>query len=166
MTELETQREPVPRNDAGELDTALAFLDFARSCVLKKVQGLDEEQLRRRLVVSDTTLLGLVQHLADSERYWFGYTLAGDETYADVDFDMVVPDHRRAEEVLADYRAAIEESDRHIAAAGSPEALTATPVHDAPRTLRWVLAHVTGETVRHAGHADILREQIDETTGR
>ena len=55
---LETQRESTPRDDGGELETALAFLEFARGCLLKKVQGLDEEQLRRRLVVSETTLLG------------------------------------------------------------------------------------------------------------
>ncbi len=46
----ETQRRPVPRNDSGELDTALAFLDFNRESVLKKADGLDEEQLRRVLV--------------------------------------------------------------------------------------------------------------------
>ena len=68
---LETQRERVPRNDGGELDTALAFLSFQRACVFKKIEGLDEEQLRRRLVVSDTTLLGLVKHFADGERWWF-----------------------------------------------------------------------------------------------
>src|SRR6185312_15235921 len=135
---LESQREAVPRNDGGELDTALAFMAFARSCVLKKVAGLSEEQLRRRLVVSDTTLLGLVQHLTDGERYWFGHTLAGDPAHADVDFDMVVPEDRSAEDVVADYRAAIAESDAHIAAAGSPDTLTAEPVGDAPRTLRWV----------------------------
>src|SRR5215217_5582608 len=111
---LESQREAVPSNDDGELDTALAFLAFARGCVLKKLDGLDEQQLRRRLVVSDTTLLGLVQHLADGERYWFGHVLAGDPTYADVDFDMVVPQDRRPDEVIADYRASIAESDAHI----------------------------------------------------
>ncbi|GIF05460.1 DinB family protein [Actinoplanes siamensis] len=163
---LETQREPVPRADGGELDTALAFLAFARSCVLKKVDGLDEEQLRRRLVVSDTTLLGLVRHLTDTERYWFGYTLAGDDRWAGVDFGMVVPADRSPAEVVADYRTAIAESDAHIHAAGDPEARTARPVHDEPRTLRWVLAHATSETVRHAGHADILRELIDGVTGR
>lgn len=163
---LETQREAVPRNDAGELDTALAFLSFARSCVLKKCDGLTEEQLRRRFVVSDTTLLGLVQHLTDGERYWFGHTVGGDPAYADVDFSMVVPPDRSAQEVLADYRAAIAASDALVAAAGDPETRTAVPVGDEPRTLRWVLAHVTGETVRHAGHADILRELLDGTTGR
>src|SRR6185436_12423645 len=108
---LESQRERVPLNDAGELDTALAFLTFARSCVLKKTAGLDEEQLRRRLVVSETTLLGLVRHLTDAERYWFGFTLAGDEEYADVDFAMTVPPDRTAEQVLGAYREAIAASD-------------------------------------------------------
>ncbi len=163
---LESQREHVPLNDGGELDTAMAFLAFARSCVLKKVSGLNEEQLRRRLVVSDTTLLGLVQHLAHSERYWFGYTLAGDPRYADVGFDMVVAADRSADQVVEDYRAAIGESDAHIRAAGGLDVRTVQPVNDEPRTLRWVIAHVTSETVRHAGHADILRELIDGVTGR
>ena len=163
---LESQREAVPRRDAGELDTVLAFLSFARSCVFEKLEDLDEEQLRRRLVVSDTTLLGLVQHLTDGERYWFGYTLAGDSRYADVDFAMVVPPQRSTDAVIADYHAAIAESDARIAAAARPDVLTAVPIDEAPRTLRWVLAHMTSETVRHAGHADILRELIDGTTGR
>jgi uncharacterized protein DUF664 len=163
---LETQRERVPLDDAGELDTALAFLTFARSCVLKKVTGLTAEQLRRRLVVSDTTLLGLVQHLTDAERYWFGHTLTGDPRWAEVDFAMLVAPDRDPAEVVAGYRAAIEESDAHIRAAGGPDVRTAQPVAGEPRSLRWVLAHMTGETVRHAGHADILRELIDGTTGR
>jgi hypothetical protein len=163
---LETQRERVPANDGGELDTALAFLDFARSCAMKKIDGLDDEQLRRRLVVSDTTLLGLVKHLADGERWWFAHHVGGDPAYADTDFSMIVPDELTAEDVVADYRAAIEEADRHIAAAGSMDTLTALPVGDAPKTLRWVFAHMTSEVARHVGHMDILREQIDETTGR
>jgi hypothetical protein len=163
---LESQRESVPLNDDGELDTALAFLSFARSCVLKKLDGLDDEQLRRRLVVSDTTLLGLVQHLTDGERYWFAHTVGGDPAYADVDFSMVVPEGRSPEDVVAAYRTAIVDSDAHIARAGGLDALTAVPVRDEPRSVRWVVAHMTGETVRHAGHADILRELIDGTTGR
>ncbi|GAA4606519.1 putative damage-inducible protein DinB [Actinoplanes octamycinicus] len=163
---LETQRERVPFNDDGERDTACAFLSFARSCVLKKVDGLDEEQLRRRLVVSDTTLLGLVQHLTDAERYWFGYTVGGDERHAGVDFSMLVPADRTADRVIADYRAAIAESDAHLEAAAGLDTATAHPVGDEHRTVRWVIAHVTSETVRHAGHADILRELIDGVTGR
>jgi hypothetical protein len=164
MTELETQRQPVPRNDDGELDTALAFLTFARACVLKKLEGLDDEQLRRRLVPSETTLLGLVYHLTAGERYWFGKTLAGVDM-PDVDFDMDVGD-LDSDEVIAMYREAIRDSDKHIRAAGSPETLTAEDIDDAPKSLRWVLTHMTSETARHAGHADILREQIDGVTGR
>jgi hypothetical protein len=163
---LNRNANALPLNDGGELDTALAFLSFARTWVLKKVEGLDEEQLRRRLVVSDTTLLGLVQHLADAERYWFGYTLAGDPTYADVDFDMRIAPHRSADQVIGGYRTAIAESDAYIHAANGLDARTAHPVNDEPLTLRWVLAHMTSETARHAGHADILRELIDGVTGR
>ena len=164
---LETQREPVPGTDDGELATALAFLDFQRTCVLKKIEGLDDEQLRRRLVASDTTLLGLVKHLADGERWWFAHHLGGDPAYADIDWTMVVPDDVPAADVVADYRSSIAESGRYIAAAGSPDALTKLPVgDDGPRTLRWVLAHKLTEIARHLGHMDILREQIDEVTGR
>src|SRR3954469_16501016 len=163
---LESQRQPVPRDDAGELDTALAFLAFVRSCVLKKVEGLNEEQLRRRLVVSDTTLLGLVQHLAVGERYWIAHTFAGRRLDEEWDFDMAVPADRSADEVVADYRAAMAESDAILATADDPEARTAVLVDGEARTLRWVLAHHTGEVTRHAGHADILRELIDGTTGR
>ena len=163
----ETQRERVPGNDDGELDTALAFLDFQRACVFKKIEGLDDEQLRRRLVASDTTLLGLVKHLADGERWWFAHHLGGDPAYADIDWTMVVPEDVPAADVVADYRSATAESDRCIAAAGSPDARTMLPVgDDGPRTLRWVLAHNLTEVARHVGHMDILREQIDEVTGR
>lgn len=161
----ETQREPVPRVDTGELDTALAFLAFQRHCVLKKAEGLTDEQLRRPLVASGTSILGLVQHLAGAERFWFGHVVAGGEDPGDDALDMTVAPGRPADAVLEDYRAAIAASDeavggRHV------ETPTAVPVDDSPKTLRWVLAHMTAETARHAGHADILREQVDGATGR
>lgn len=163
---METQRSPVPRNDDGELDTAMAFLGFARECVVKKTDGLSEEQLRRVLVGSGTTLLGLVHHLTLAERLWFGYYVAGREADDPGDVDMAVPEGRSAEEVLAGYRAAIEASDAAVRAAGDPAKPVAIPVAGTFHSLRWVLTHMTSETARHAGHADILREQIDGTTGR
>lgn len=162
----ETQRESVPRVDTGELDTAMAFLSFARHCVLKKAGGLSEEQLRRPMVDSGTSILGLVQHLAEVERYWFGHHLVGAGWDADDEYGMAVPADRAAADVLRDYRAAIEESDRAIRAVGDPDARFAVPVDGTRHTLRWVMAHMTSETARHAGHADILREQIDGVTGR
>ncbi len=68
--------------------------------------------------------------------------------------------------MLADYLAAIEDSARAIHAVGDPDARFAVPVDGNRHTLRWVMAHMTSETARHAGHADILREQLDGTTGR
>lgn len=162
----ESQRESVPRVDTGEFDTALAFLSFARHCVLKKAGGLSDEQLRRVLVGSGTSILGLVQHLAEAERYWFGHHLAGAEWAEDGEYGMTVPADRAAADVLGDYGAAVEDSDRAIRAVGDPAARIAVPVDGNRHTLRWVMAHMTSETARHAGHADILREQLDGVTGR
>ncbi|HEX4700252.1 MAG TPA: DinB family protein [Actinomycetes bacterium] len=161
----ETQREFVPREDGGELDTALAFLRFARHCVLKKTGGLEEDQLRRALVPSGTSLLGLVQHLAESERYWFGYHVAGHPD-TDITFGMDLPTGRDAATVVADYEAASAESDAILTAIGDLETPVSRPIDDQLLSVRWVMAHMTGETARHAGHADILREQLDGVTGR
>jgi uncharacterized damage-inducible protein DinB len=162
----QTQRRPVPRTDSGELDTALAFLNFNRESVLKKTDGLDEEQLRRALVPTGTNLLGLVKHLAAAERYWFGLYLTGIKPPGGSTLGMRVPRARTAEAVISDYRAAIAESNTAIVAAGDPQTLLARRVSGQRLTLRWLLAHMTSETARHAGHADILREQIDGVTGR
>jgi len=162
----ETQRESVPRIDSGEFDTTVAFLSFARHCVLKKADGLSDEQLRRVLVDSGTSILGLVQHLAEAERYWFGYHLAGAGSDTDGDPPTEVATDGSTESVLQTYRDAIADSDLAIERAGDPNTRVARPVDGEHLTLRWVLAHMTSETARHAGHADILREQIDGTTGR
>ena len=79
---------------------------------------------------------------------------------------MAVAADRAADDVLRDYRAAIEDSDRAIRAVGEPDGRFVVPVEGTRHTLRWVIAHMTSETARHAGHADILREQLDGTTGR
>lgn len=161
----ETQREPVPRTDTGEADTALAFLQFARHCVIKKTEGLSGEALRRVMVGSGTSLIGLVQHLVDAERYWFGYHVGG-QGEDDFDFSMEVPETRPVADVLQAYRDAIAASDSILAGVKDFDQPVAIAVDGAPHTVRWVVAHVTGETTRHAGHADILRELIDGTTGR
>ena len=117
-------------------------------------------------MVSETTLIGLVQHLVDGERWWFGYHLVGDDRYADLDFSMVVDEARSSRDVISDYRAAIAQSDANIRAVGGVEVPMALHVDGEPKSLRWVLAHMTSETARHAGHADILRELLDGVTGR
>ena len=134
--------------------------------MLKKADGLSEEQLRRVLVDSGTSVLGLVQHLAEAERYWFGHHLAGASWDPAQEHGMTVAASRAAADVLRDYQGAIQDSNGAIRAAGDPDARLAVPVDGNRHTLRWVIAHMTSETARHAGHADILREQLDGTTGR
>ncbi len=161
----EAQREPVPRGDTGEKDIALAFLRFARHCLAKKTEGLDEEQLRRVLVPSGTSLLGLVQHVTDGERWWFGYHVAGDSRWSDVDFGMEVPDDVTPAQVLDAFHEAVAASEAIMADADLDDAL-AVLVDGQQLTVRWAVAHKTSEIARHAGHADILRELIDGVTGR
>ena len=163
----ESQREATPRIDSSERDTALAFLRFVRHSIVKKTDGLDDEQLRRPVVGTGTNLLGLVAHSTGGEHYWFTYTFAGQMPRPGEEiFDMQVPADRTTDEVLAGYREAAARSDALIEAAESMDAPCAEVVDGEPKTLRWVVAHMTGETARHAGHADILREIIDGTTGR
>ena len=87
--------------------------------MLKKTEGLDEEQpaagARGQSAPTCSAWCGTSRR---GERYWFGYTLAGSAAWADVDFEMELPDSLSADEVLRDYRAAIEDSDAAIAAAG------------------------------------------------
>ncbi len=162
----ESQRRPVPRVDDGELPTALAFLDFQRTSVLVKCEGLDDGQLRKVLVPTGTNLLGLVAHLTVGEQYWFGHVLAGNGPDREWDFEAQPPGDVRPAEVLEAYRRECARSNEVITAIGDPDALTALPVNGEPRTMRWVLAHMTTEIARHAGHADIIREQLDGVTGR
>jgi hypothetical protein len=161
----ETQREAAPAVDDGEPAVALAFLDFARHCALKKLDGLTEEQQRRVLVPSGTSLLGLVRHLTVGERWWFGYHFDAGYPDQEWDFEMAVPPGASADAIIADYRAAVLDSNAVIARLGDFDTPTARSVGAAPRSLRWVVAHMTSEVARHAGHADILREIIDGTIG-
>jgi hypothetical protein len=162
----ETQRQSVPSNDDNELDTALAFLSFARHSLVKKLDDLDEEQVRKILVPTGTSLLGLVRHSTDGERFWFGYHLTGVGSEPNWEEGMRAAPSALKEDVIADYLRAVATSDSTIRAIGDPEATSALSLSGTPRTLRWTMAHMTSETARHAGHADILRELIDGTTGR
>lgn len=160
----ETQRQPVPRDDDGELETAVAFLDFARASVLKKADGLSEENLRRPMVPTGTSVLRLIRHLTDGERFWFEVHLLGKGS--EPDWEAAGADQRPSAEIIEDYRAAIATSNRAIRQVNQPDALAVMPLDGRRQTLRWTIAHMTSETARHAGHADIVRELIDGVTGR
>jgi Protein of unknown function (DUF664) len=141
----------------------LAFVHDNRTEVLSVLDGLTEDQARARLVPSATTLLGVVKHCAFVERVWFHVSLAG-RTRAEVGIPENADDSWQLEDgdtiasVLADYRTAWAEAD-DIAA---PYDLDDLAVHNrrGPLTLRWIYVHMVEELARHAGHGDILREQV------
>ena len=147
---------------SSELRQLRAVLDGLRAGVLKKVAGLSDADARRSTVDSGTNLAGLLQHLTYVESLWFEEIVAGGT--ASGIRSMQVDPSVSLRALRADYRAACETSNRIVDAIGDPEA----PVTRNRKThnLRWVLLSVIGETSRHAGHADIIREQIDGQTGR
>ncbi len=154
---------------AGEREVLEAFVDYYRRVIVGKLAGLSDDDLRRRLVPSRTTLIGLVKHAAAVERGWFHHRLAqvprdrisansrGDDASWEVAADETVAD------VIAEYERACAES-RRIAARFALD--DTVPHHRLGRvSLRWIYVHMIEEMARHAGHADILREQIDGATG-
>jgi uncharacterized protein DUF664 len=146
---------------AGELRQLCEALAGQRAAVLKKLSGLSEDDARRSTVGSGTNLAGLVQHLTFAESKWFEAIVAGrPQTYRNR--TMAVDPAVTLRSLRADYQAACRTSDQIIESFGSADA----PVHDGARNLRSVLLGMIEETARHAGHADIIREQIDGRTGR
>ena len=146
-----------------EVEQLLATLEGLRSGVLKKLAGLSESDARRSTVDSGTNIAGLIQHLTFVESLWFEEVVAGRKATRG-DRSMRVEPSVSLRTLRAEYRAACEASNDIVAAVGDASA----PVtrNGKTRDLRWVLLAVIEETARHAGHADIIREQIDGQTGR
>ncbi|MFF2568765.1 DinB family protein [Streptomyces sp. NPDC058084] len=158
---------PPPHGGTDERSTLLPFLGYLREAVAAKAEGVDPRLARRPGVPSGTSLLGLVKHLTAVETHWFVRTFEG----ADVpmpDLGMEVAEDVTAARVLADYREACRRSDEIVAGCPDLETVSARPAGQAHvhRSLRWILVHMIEETARHAGHADILREQADGAVGR
>ncbi|GAB1511356.1 DinB family protein [Actinophytocola sp. KF-1] len=144
-----------PRTGPGEKDVLVGFLDYLRTAVAAKAEGVPEPGVRTAGVPSGTNLLGLVKHLTHVERHW----LLG-ERVTDWQATFHPAPDESAEQLLAAYRATTALTNEVIAACPDLEA-------PGPRaTLRWTLTHMIEETARHAGHADILRELLDGRTGR
>ncbi|MFD4633603.1 DinB family protein [Streptomyces sp. NPDC058284] len=150
----------------GEKESLHVALDRHRDVVLWKLEGLTEEQMRRPMTPSGTSLLGLVKHLAAVEYGWFCETfgLGTEPLWFDPETeDMAAADDETAERITAFYGRARAAADRAIAGTGLDDVGTAW---DGRRvTMRWVLIHMLEETARHAGHMDIVRELIDGATG-
>jgi hypothetical protein len=146
-----------------EVEQLRAALDGLRAGVLKKLAGLSNEDARRSTVDSGTNLAGLVQHLTFVESMWFEEVVAGGKPTRG-QRSMQVDPSVSLRSLTAEYRAACAASNEIIAGVGDAEAPVSR--NGKMHNLRWVLLAVIDETARHAGHADIIREQLDGKTGR
>lgn len=155
----------------GDERTILAgFLRFHRETLLWKCAELSPEQLAARpLPTTVLSLLGLVRHLADVERSWFRRGFAGEDappiyySDADPDADIEPPPDADPAEAFATYRREVEAAE--AAARGHDLEETFVSRRAETISLRWVYVHMIEEYARHNGHADLLREAIDGTTG-
>lgn len=141
-----------------------SMLDRNRKALIDTARGLSETDARRRLVVSLTTPIGLIKHAATAERIWFQRTLLGlDESACDGyatgdDGSFVVADGETLADVIAEFERASERS-RVIAADFELDDTKAHP-RAGDVSLRFVYLLLIEDFARHAGHGDILREQI------
>ncbi|NED13787.1 DinB family protein [Streptomyces sp. SID9124] len=144
-----------------------------REALLWKLDGLSEYDARRPLTATGTNLLGLVKHVATVEARYFGEVFGRPSPeplprWQDSDgSDLWAAEGETREQITGFYRRTWEHSDATIDALAidAPGRIPWWPEPYADTNLFAVLVHVLGETVRHAGHADILREGVDGRTG-
>lgn len=146
------------------------FLDWYRAVAARKVDGLTQEQAARVATPSGLSPLGIVRHLAWAERLWFRWYLAGQDVALFSGPDNAVTFRLEPTDTIASvvtaYQAENEAARRIVADIGSLDQLSIR----SHRTFglvsaRWVLVHLIEETARHAGHLDMMREQLDGATG-
>ena len=150
---------------ASEKDGIVMFLEEQRAALLRKVDGVSEDEALLHPTASDFCLLTLIKHVAFVERRWFQLEIAR----RDVPGLWPPPDDRelRVEEgdtlasVRALYESVIDENRTILAAVDELDSVS--PATGLNR--RWVLLHLIEELARHAGHADIIREAIDGSKG-
>jgi len=145
------------------------FLAWERSTLLNICAGLTGEQLAQRAVPpSNLSLLGLVRHMAKVERIWFRQRAAGEPIGPmydpakgkNADFDDLDPALAQAD--FARYEEECRRADAAVAALAFDHTFI---LNDEAYSLRLVYVHMIAEYGRHNGHADLLRELVDGTTG-
>ena len=162
-----------PPLEADERTMLTAFLDFQRATLALKCAGLTDDQLRERAVPpSGLSLLGIVRHMAKVERNWFLTVLGGQEMATifgpDMDWEAAFREVATASaaEAFGAWEAECEHARKLVAAAPSLDTRGlrgSGGVHWF--SLRWLLTHMIEEYARHNGHADLLRERLDGSTG-
>ncbi|WP_442544516.1 DinB family protein [Arthrobacter sp. KN11-1C] len=140
-----------------------AFIDEHRRALNDCLNGLTEEQARRSLVPSRTTLLGLVKHVTFVEKVWFDEAITR-RSRAEIgipatpDESFILDDGDTIATIQQAHREACEASRQATSSLGLDDLLNGN--RRGPLPLRWVYLHMLRELAQHCGHADILREQI------
>jgi hypothetical protein len=146
------------------------MLDRQRATLKWKCSGLTGEQLARAAVpASNLSLLGLIRHLSDTERWWFRVRVGGErlpEVYVRPDRPDAAFEETNPADAEADFERLAQEQELARAAVADV-ALDFQFVHPemGPVTLRWVYNHMIEEYARHVGHADLIRQSIDGSVG-
>jgi uncharacterized damage-inducible protein DinB len=172
MEEIARFERPEPLYSGDERSQMESWVAFYRATLLEKCFGLTFDDLARRPVESSTmSLLGLLRHMTFVEQIWFDARFAGN----DVDEYYRRPDDREVawteldsatlEEVVELFNRACETSDELARGHDLGEFVKVAGVGWEPVDLRWIYLHMIEEYARHCGHADIIRELIDGTTG-
>lgn len=160
---------------SAEREALLSYLAAQRVAVLAVVDGLDERSLRRSVVPSGWTCLGLLEHLGHAERFWAQEVLTGEAsalpwTDAEEEWDpgaALVSDHETVD-VVAFYRDQCARTDAIVARLDLDDRPPGVHRVDLPARVcdvREVVLHLVEETARHAGHLDIARELLDGRIG-
>jgi len=149
-----------------ERTTLFDYLDHHRKTLVRKVAGLTDEQAKQTSV--SISLFGLLGHLTMVERYWFTEVVAGlpaeyPWTDDDPDADWRGPEGATLADMVAAYEAECERSRAVMADVDLDTVIESG--QRAGMNVRNVVVHMVEETARHNGHADILRELVDGSTG-
>ncbi len=173
---VEPERDPrdsgAPMLDEPSLLTE--YLRAYRRTLEMKCEDLDADQMARRSVPPSTmSLLGLVRHMADVERYWFRRVMDADHAPAHYSSDAApegawtgaVPEPAVVAEAWETWRGEVANAERYVAAHPDLARLGRTRRGDNLQ-LREVVLHMIEEYARHCGHADLLRERIDGRVGQ
>ena len=161
-----------PALTLGEREALGGMLDYQRATLLLKCAGLTAGQLKERAVPpSRLSLLGLVRHMTEVERWWLRIHAANtdlpfpyDPESTGLDFEAL--DDADAADNIKAYRQEIEQANAALAARQLEDVVPSHGDHpERVRNIRWLYLHMIEEYARHNGHADLLRERIDGVTG-
>jgi len=162
-----------PDRIAGERKSLKQWLDFHRETLLTKCAGLSSDQLKTRSVPpSGLSLLGLVRHMTEVERWWFRMNAAGEQigfVYCSDENDSADFDDLEDADAGADletFRAEIQAAREAVADKTLDDVVPSRGHHPVrTRDIRWIYVHMIEEYARHNGHADLIRECIDGVVG-